>query len=458
MEKGRRILVLDGSKVVRATLGKHLKEDFDVIEEANGESAWQLLMLDSRIQVVVSGVHPLKLEAHDLLARLKASSIKRLREIPFLLIVSDLDNRVERDADRMAGVAGFLTKTMSKAELVSTLNEHLGARKAGVTHAKADKADAADKPDKEKPEKAAKPEKPAPPAHTAKEVIKEAVSVKPVPLVTARAETPAFAHERTVSTVILPPNAVAQVLPDEHDGVPLPANQVVRLLAAEQLIAALSTLTLSGPNAEMACVLVFGIDELPALEEQFGGEVAAVIASRLASLLTSKVGAYDVIGHCTDDRLAIISQGVDLKQGIRFGRQVCKSLASGQISIRGNKIKLTASVGVASTSDDYLVENSELLWLANRRLDQAFVCGGNTVVSELKPGCVMHGCDRRLIALFELLKNGPAPRYRDKLGAIGLLMIPLLREIDRELALGLSVDDVERKLLERARAEVSAWS
>lgn len=85
-----------------------------------------------------------------------------------------------------------------------------------------------------------------------------------------------------------------------------------------------------------------------------------------------------MIGHCTDDRLAIISQGVDLKQGLRFGRQVCKSLASGQISIRGNKIKLTASVGVASTSDDYLVENSELLWLANRRLDQAFVCGGNT--------------------------------------------------------------------------------
>ena len=456
MEKSRRILVLDGSKVVRATLGKHLKDDFDVIEEANGESAWQLLMLDSRIQVVVSGVHPLKLEAHDLLARLKASSIKRLREIPFLLIVSDLDNRVERDADRMAGVAGFLTKTMSKAELVSTLNEHLGARKAGLTHVKAEKTETADKPEKEKQEKlekVAKPEK----AVVAAPAARETASVKPAQVAAVRPQTPAFAQEKPVSTVILPPNAVTQALSDEHDGAQAPANHAVQLLSADQLIAALSTLTLSGPNAEMACVLVFGIDDLPALEEQFGGEVAAVIASRLASLLTSKVGAYDVIGHCTDDRLAIISQGVDLKQGIRFGRQVCKSLASGQISIRGNKIKLTASVGVASTSDDYLVENSELLWLANRRLDQAFVCGGNTVVSELKPGCVMHGCDRRLITLFELLKNGPAPRYRDKLGAIGLLMIPLLREIDRELALGLSVDDVERKLLERARSEVSAW-
>lgn len=90
MEKSRRILVLDASKVVRATLGKHLKEDFEVIEEANGESAWQLLMLDLRIQAVVSGIHPVKLEAHDLLGTPKASSIKRLREIPLLLIVSDL--------------------------------------------------------------------------------------------------------------------------------------------------------------------------------------------------------------------------------------------------------------------------------------------------------------------------------------------------------------------------------
>ena len=447
MEKSRRILVLDASKVVRATLGKHLKEDFEVIEEANGESAWQLLMLDSRIQAVVSGVHPLKLEAHDLLARLKASSIKRLREIPFLLIVSDLDNRVERDADRAAGVAGFLTKTMSKTELVHALNDLLGTRKSASTHVRSEKPEVADKPPK--PDKAA-----AVNAHPARNVLEE------MPVLPPAAPARGFSEEKTVSTVILPPHAAilsSARQTEEPETAVSAATRAVNLLTADQLVTALSSLTLSGPNAEMACVLVFAIDDLPGLEEQFGGDVAAVIASRLASLLTSKVGPHDVIGHCTDDRLAIISQGVDLKQGIRFGRQVCKSLASGQISIRGNKIKLTASVGVASTSDDYLVENSELLWLANRRLDQAFVCGGNTVVSELKPGCVMHGCDRRLIALFELLKNGPSPRYRDKLGAMGLLVVPLLREIDRELALGLSVDDVERKLLERARSEVSAW-
>ena len=122
MEKVRRILVLDGSRVVRATLSKHLRDDFEVIEESSGESAWQTLMLDAGISAVISGIHPLKLDAHDLLARLRASSIRRLQNIPFILIVSDLDNKVERDADRASGVAGFITKTMNRSAMLAALN------------------------------------------------------------------------------------------------------------------------------------------------------------------------------------------------------------------------------------------------------------------------------------------------------------------------------------------------
>lgn len=37
MQKSRRILVVDSSRVVRATLAKHLKEDFIIREETNDE-------------------------------------------------------------------------------------------------------------------------------------------------------------------------------------------------------------------------------------------------------------------------------------------------------------------------------------------------------------------------------------------------------------------------------------
>ena len=137
METIRRLLVLDNSRVVRATLSKHLKDDFEVIEEASGESAWQTLMLDSGISAVISGVHPLKLDAHDLLARLRASSIRRLRDIPFILVVSDLDNNVERDADRARDRMRFLERDfdgseMADCELQDVTRTARGRRGAGA--------------------------------------------------------------------------------------------------------------------------------------------------------------------------------------------------------------------------------------------------------------------------------------------------------------------------------------
>ena len=121
MKKLRRILVVDGSRVVRATLAKHLQGDFEIVEEGDGESAWQVLMLDASIVAVISGLRTPKLEAHDLLARLRVSSMRRLRSIPFVLIVSDVENNAEREFDRTCGVAGFIAKSMKKSAIIDYL-------------------------------------------------------------------------------------------------------------------------------------------------------------------------------------------------------------------------------------------------------------------------------------------------------------------------------------------------
>lgn len=262
MNKLRRILVLDGSRVVRVTLAKHLKDDFDVIQEADGESAWQTLMLDGTIAALVSGIHPPKLEAHDLLARLRASSIRRLKEMPFMLIVSDVENQAERDFDRSCGVTRFITKSMKKSAIVACLN------------------DLFEKPEADLAEPQAEP------------------GIPPQNVVPLFAATP------------------------EAD----------KLLDGDALWQVLSGLSFAEtPPAEAVCALVFGIDNRERLIEQFGDDVAGMIAARFANLLVSKLTPLDVIGRCRGERLAIISRSVDLKQGMRFGKQVCKNLASGQI-------------------------------------------------------------------------------------------------------------------------------
>lgn len=406
MNKLRRILVVYGSRVVRATLGKHLQGEFEIVEEVDGESAWQTLMLDANIAAVISGLHTPKLEAHDLLARLRVSSMRRLRSIPFVLIVSELDNAAEREFDQTCGVAGFITKSMKKPDMVSYLNDLLG--------------DVAGKPER------AEGRSPAVATNDAVEVIDAVEVVEPMvsPLVLSRSPEPAKPRF-------------------END----------KLLTNEKFEAILTSVSWAGAKAEHVCALVFGIDNHAQVIETFGEEVAEAIAERFASLLIAKVGQKDSIGRWRDDKLAIISHGVDLRQGVRFGHRVCKSLAAGQISIHGKKIRLTASVGVASSSDDEVGSGNELFYLADKRLDQALVCGGNTVATEYKPSCPLH-CQASLTAtVLDALSAQGEKDLSASIGSLGLKLLPLLQVMNKELSLDLPLAKMTELLEQRAELE-----
>lgn len=384
----RRILVIDGSRVVRATLTKHLKDDFEILQEADGESAWQTLMLDANIAAVISGLHTPRLEAADLLQRLRTSAVRRLRSIPFILIVSDVDNLTPQEAEGSKGVAAFITKSMQKSAMIDCLNSVLGPEDA-----------------KREPKEAR--------------------------------ERSGKAGETPVS----------------------PETQIV--LETARFRSVLSALRFAEKQHEDTCALVFGIDNREALIERFGEDIAGMIASRFASLLLSKVSPRDLIGRCRGERLAIISYGVDLKQGVAFGRRVCKSLAAGQIAIRGEKVTLTASVGVASTSDDGVGNGQELFTLADRRLDQALACGGNNVSAEYKPNCPLHAHNRNARQLIEVLEalGGEGlrelPDIPQHIGDVGLAILPLLEVMDRELRLGLPLANIKVRLEQRATSESS---
>ena len=382
MDTIRKVLVIDGSRVVRATLNKHLKDSFKVVEEADGESAWQTLMLDSDIVAVISGAHPPKLEAHDLLIRLRASSIRRLHEIPFVLIVSDTDDRAEREIDLQRGVTGFISKSMKKMVIIECLNSLIdqNGQKSG---------------------------------------------------------TPGNGK---------PPSPLLSISSKAED----------RLLDSDKFRNVLSALSFSVAQSEEVCALVFGIDNRDELIDLFGQSVAGMIDARFASLLMAKVGAPDSIGRCRGERLAIVSHGADLAQGERFGKQVCRSLASGHISIRGQKVKLTVSVGVASTSDDFVANGSELLALADQRLEQALVCGGNTVVTELHPSCPLHCRNKNMLKLLEAVQSPDKKTIPAQIGTLGLQILPLIRAMDQVLALDLPLDRIHQQLMSRAKTEAES--
>lgn len=108
-----RILVADASRTVRAALIQQLQPHYEVMEAADGESAWHALVLDGGICAVLSGRDMARMSGEALLARLRASKLRRLRELPLLMVCADIDDALHARL-QSAGVSGVLTLPLAR--------------------------------------------------------------------------------------------------------------------------------------------------------------------------------------------------------------------------------------------------------------------------------------------------------------------------------------------------------
>lgn len=116
-----RILIADDSRIVRFTLIKHIEGMFDFREACNGEEAWEMLLADRHVKLLITDLTMPRLDGYGLLRRIRQSSITRLREMP-VVVISGSDEQAERDRALAAGANDLITKGMDTAHLVSRLD------------------------------------------------------------------------------------------------------------------------------------------------------------------------------------------------------------------------------------------------------------------------------------------------------------------------------------------------
>lgn len=116
-----RILIADDSRIVRLALIKRIEGLFDFREACNGEEAWEMLLADGHIKVLITDLTMPRLDGYGLLQRIRHSSISRLREMP-VVVISGSDEQIERDRALAAGASDLITKGMDTAHLVSRLD------------------------------------------------------------------------------------------------------------------------------------------------------------------------------------------------------------------------------------------------------------------------------------------------------------------------------------------------
>ncbi|MGB0127503.1 MAG: response regulator [Rhodocyclaceae bacterium] len=135
----QRALIVDDSRMVRASIIKHIRDIYDVREEADGEAGWETLLLDPTIQVVISDLSMPKLDGYQLLERIRASKISRIHDMPVIMISGDEDDAARARAIEL-GATDFIAKGTGTAELLARLD---GAIKATQTRRELEESRAA---------------------------------------------------------------------------------------------------------------------------------------------------------------------------------------------------------------------------------------------------------------------------------------------------------------------------
>jgi len=118
-----RVLIVDESRMVRAMLIKHIRELYDFREEGDGEAAWQVLVLDQSIQLVICSLSLPVLDGDGLLVRVRASKLPRLSQMPILMISGDDDEALARAKSH--GASDFINRGTGANELLARIDSLL---------------------------------------------------------------------------------------------------------------------------------------------------------------------------------------------------------------------------------------------------------------------------------------------------------------------------------------------
>jgi diguanylate cyclase (GGDEF)-like protein len=411
------LLIVDNSKVVRASLAKNLQAHFQIREEKCGETAWQTLILDSQIIAVVSGVGLAKLDGLGLLERTRANRLCRLKTLPFFLIESDAMGPAARQQALDSGVSGFIAKGLGMTETARVINNLMvqWRREHPVDCAAVCGAS----------ERCAQ----------ARYMEASITSCQQDDLGISDVFGP-IRQVSEISATALPGRPVARPS-DELQEVPRTA--IVERL--DQLFAA------PGGGRGLG-VLLFGMDGYSKLLKRFGHSLADRIDLKFGQLLSSKLRAGDSIAKVAGGSIVIVATETTVALCSAFAERVGKGVAAAQVAVGGRRIDMTVSVGIACCPEDDVEPAGEaLLAMAERRLEAAKQAGGNRVFGGVSPGAMSGGGELFLQRLEEVLAGfEPQSLNVEQSTQAALLVLPLLHALEKAQRLGLPVAELERRL------------
>ena len=315
-----RVLVVDDSRIVRATIGKHVKNVYEVREAADGEDGWQALVDDPSIRVVISDLSMPRLDGFGLIERIRTSTDERIRTVPIIMISGDDEEHPRKRASAL-GATAFITKGVGGGELLARLEALISMGSAGAAAEVAQAMRAAQE------------------AETA-----EAARV--------------LAAEQAVN------------------------DPITGLLTLSSLVKQGAQLFAYARRHQLALsVMRVMLDDFDLMRSQVGDGVADQILVGVAKLLGSRMRKEDCVARTGPGEFAVALPAATRAGAGRLAERLTEEIRMAKIVWQGQTLKITASIGVADTVSDGGESFADIYSAAAKRVERAREQGGGQVVA-----------------------------------------------------------------------------
>ncbi len=132
------LLIVDDSRLMRHALKKILSADFNLVEAADGEEAWEKLQTEPSIQAIFSDLSMPNLDGYGLLERVRKSVEARINSLPFIVITGkEGDDASLRSEAQALGANEIVCKPFKSEEIIGMTNRFLAGDEQGDAEAEA---------------------------------------------------------------------------------------------------------------------------------------------------------------------------------------------------------------------------------------------------------------------------------------------------------------------------------
>jgi two-component system, cell cycle response regulator len=124
-------------------------------------------------------------------------------------------------------------------------------------------------------------------------------------------------------------------------------------------------------------IVMVDVDHFKYVNDTYGHPIGDIVLQETSKRMTASVRPYDFVGRYGGEEFLIVVPNSDVPGLMGLAERIRKSIESKPIHTEAGEISITASLGIAASSDSNPREAPELLRLADDALYRAKHCGRN---------------------------------------------------------------------------------